>query len=158
MSQAGPSSPPQEENQYLHSPEASRSNPPSIQMSEVVDTSNLVTKDELQTYLKNFKTLLTQFQANVVATMPLQSAQGILHFPVSNHQQATQGIQSVSVSNQPVCSQFFGFSSPRSFGIKFCLASSMLKYCSSGGGGADVLPVSVSAFDLHTATLYVSSR
>ena len=70
-----------------------------MHVSEVVDTSNFVTKDDLQTHLKNFETLLTQFQA-MMATMPLQSAQGILHFPASNHQQATQGIQSVSVSNQ----------------------------------------------------------
>ena len=61
MSQAGPSSPPQEENQYPHSPEANRSNPPSMQVSEVVDTSNFVMKDNLQTHLKNFETLLTQF-------------------------------------------------------------------------------------------------
>ena len=129
ISQAGPSSPPQEENQYPHSPEANRSNPPSMQVSEVVDTSNFVTKDDLQSHLKNS---LTQFQANVMATMPLQSAQGILHFPASNHQQATQGIQSVSISNQPVAPSFLGLAPEDPLASSFAF-SSMLKYCSSGG-------------------------
>ena len=135
MSQAGPSSPPREENQYPHSPEASRSNPPSMQVSEVIDTSNLVTKDELQIHLKNFETLLTQFQANVVATMPLQSAQGILHFPVSNHQQATQGIQSVSVSNQPVAPSFLGSALQDPLASSFALPQACSNIAHPGGGG-----------------------
>ena len=147
MSQAGPSSPSQEENQYPHSPEANCSNPPSMQVSEVVDTSNLVTKDDLQTRLKNFETLLTQFQANVVATMPLQSAQDILHFPASNHQQATQGIQSVSISNHPVAPSFLGSAPQDPFASSFALPQACSNIAHPGGPG--VPPVSVSAFDLH---------
>ena len=139
MSQAGPSSPPQEENRYAHSPETNRSSPPSMQVSETaVDASNFVTKDELQAHFKNFETLFTQFQANIVATMPLQAAQGSHHFPASNPslltQQAAQGIQSVSVSNQPVAPQFLDLAPPpppRFFDLQFCFALSKLEYCST---------------------------
>ena len=150
MSQAGPSSPPQKENQYPHSPEANRSNPPSMQVSDVVDTSNLVTKDDLQTHFKNFETLLTQFQANMVATMPLQSAQRILQFPASNHQQAAQGIQSVSVSNQPVAPSVLGLAPQDPFASSFALPQACSNIAHPGGPG--VLPVSVAGFDWHVSS------
>ena len=119
-----------------------------MQVSDVVDTSNLVTKDELQTHFKDFETLLTQFQANMVATMPLQFAQGILQFPASNHQQATQGIQSVSISNQPVAPSILGLAPQDPLASSFALPQACSNIAHPGGPG--ILPVSVLAFDLHT--------
>ena len=49
VTKAGPSSPPQEENQNAHLPERNCSNPPSMQVSETAaDVWNFVAKDELQ--------------------------------------------------------------------------------------------------------------